>query len=181
MSREVLLSDFVQELDALAAQGLDTRAVNEYLVSTVLDRDSLKPYVTFRSDHYTRNLIRKTDAFELLAIGWDKGQRAPIHGHEGERCWARVEQGVLRFTNYREVKATPLELEREGAPLDGRRGHLDGPADIHAVENPASFDERAVSLHLYSFPFPECDIYDLAQGVKRRVRLAYDTLYGKPA
>ena len=36
------------------------------------------------------------------------------------------------------------------------------------------------SLHVYSFPFDECDIYDLAQGEKKRARMEYDTMFGKP-
>jgi hypothetical protein len=53
------------------------------------------------------------------------------------------------------------------------RGHLDGPADIHAVEN--RFDEDAVSLHVYARPYAECDVYDLEAGVVRRVELRYDS------
>jgi len=177
--RIVSITSFIKELERLVALGFPTREVHDYLRTTLIEPDSLEPYVTFGPDRYTRNLIHKIPAFELLAVGWDIGQRAPIHGHEGERCWARVERGTLRFTNYREVETAPLKLESLGESVEGGRGHLDGPADIHAVENPSSFNERAVSLHLYSYPFAECDIYDLAQGVKRRVRLVYDTEPGK--
>jgi hypothetical protein len=37
----------------------------------------------------------------------------------------------------------------------------------------------AVSLHLYSHPYDECDIYDLEKNEKRRVRLRYDSIDGK--
>ena len=61
-----------------------------------------------------------------------------------------------------------LRLEPIGRPLDGKPGHVDGPADIHAVE---TVGEDAVSLHVYVKPYGECDIYDPAQGVVSRVRL----------
>ncbi|MGH7318739.1 MAG: hypothetical protein ACRELA_03805, partial [Candidatus Rokuibacteriota bacterium] len=71
-------------------------------------------------------------------------------------------------------------LEPLGPPVDGTRGHLDGPADIHAVENPDGFGDDAVSVHVYSRPYEECDIYDLAHGVVRRVGLDYDSMPADP-
>ena len=68
--------------------------------------------------------------------------------------------------------------------MDGGPGHVDGPADIHAVTNPATFGEDAVSVHVYCRPYEECDIYDAEQGVVRRVRLLYDSVPphpGRPA
>ena len=109
-------------------------------------------------------------------ICWASGQSAPIHGHEGQYCWARVEAGTLRFTNYREISETPLVLERLAEPVVGNEGYLDGPADIHSVENPAELDKPAASLHVYYRPFAECDIYDLQRREKRRTRLSYDSV-----
>jgi cysteine dioxygenase len=180
MPRQVTIDALLEELEALFSRGARTEAIHELLLATLIDPASLESYVHFRPDRYARNLIYKSEEFELLAICWDIGHKAPIHGHEGERCWSRVERGMLRFTNYREVADKPLRLERLGVPTDGSRGHLDGPADIHEVHNLPSFGERAVSLHLYSRPYGECDIYDLAAGRKERVRLSYDTMFGKP-
>lgn len=174
------MNNFVDHLEAMARTGFDVDEVQAYLQETLIEPPSLEFYVTYRPQHYTRNLVHKTEAFEILVICWRTGQKAPIHGHEGELCWARVEQGKLRFTNYRLVSENPLLLEPLGSPVDGKAGHLDGPADIHAVENPVGFSDKAASLHVYSRPYAECDIYDLARGEKRRVQMAYDTMYGKP-
>jgi len=176
--RYVAMDEFVSELDSFASRGLPPDEVHAYLAATLIEPATLEPYLRFHDGHYTRNLIHKVELFELLLICWDIGQAAPIHGHEGENCWARVERGRLRFCNYREVSERPLVLEQAGDPIDGGVGHLDGPADIHSVENPDTFGGRAASLHLYSKPFAECDIYD--RGEKRRVRLAYDSMFGEP-
>ncbi len=175
----VTMNELIERLDSFAGRGFPSDEVQQYLASTRVEPETLEPYVRFRSDHYTRNLVHKTATYELLVIGWGSGQKAPIHGHEGERCWARVERGRLRFTSYREVSTDPLVLEIVGTPADGEPGHLDGPADIHAVENLDSFGSPAVSLHVYSFPYDECDIYDVDRGEKRRVKLAYDSMYGR--
>lgn len=179
-ARETPIEPFVENLKQLLRQGFYTAAIHRFLETTLIAPASLQPYVSYRPDRYTRNLIYKSDDFELLAICWNVGQKAPVHGHEGERCWSRVEKGMLCFTNYREAYKKPLVLERLAEPAYGRRGHLDGPADIHEVENPGSSGELAVSLHLYARPYDQCDIYDLAKGEKRRVKLVYDTMYGKP-
>jgi predicted metal-dependent enzyme (double-stranded beta helix superfamily) len=170
---------FVERLREIERQGFATSTIHAYLRETLIEPVSLQRYVLFLDDRYTRNLVFKNEAFELLVICWNIGQRAPVHGHEGERCWSRVEQGSLLLCNYREVSENPLVVQRIGEPYLGERGHLDGPADIHSVANPEPAAQPAISLHLYSQPYDQCDIYDLTTNQKRRVRLRYDTVYGK--
>ena len=50
-------------------------------------------------------------------------------------------------------------------------GFLDGPADIHSVEN--LFDKFATSLHVYAKPYDACDIYDTDNGKIERMKLSY--------
>jgi sulfonate transport system ATP-binding protein len=172
----MVMAEFVREIRRLCGSGLDPHAVARFLAGTRIEPASLDPYVRFAAGRYTRHLVHKDRDVELLVLCWGRGARAPIHGHEGELCWARVERGRLRFTSYREESRAPLRLVVLGPPVDGGPGHVDGPADIHAVENPAALDEDAVSVHVYSRPYDECDIYDLAQGAVRRVRLDYDSV-----
>ena len=171
------MEGFVGNLRSLAKMGFHTREIHEFLLGTLIEPQSLEPYVKFRSDRYARNLVYKDETFELLVVCWRVGHRAPIHGHEGELCWARIERGTLRFTNYREVSEEPLRLEKLGTSVIGLQGYLDGPADIHEVENLVDFGGSAVSLHLYSRPYGECDIYDLDKGEKLRVKLGYDMIF----
>ena len=177
--REISIESFLTDIHEIRRQGFATEAIHSYLRETLIEPASLQRYIFFRTDRYTRNLVYKDDAFELLVICWNINQHAPVHGHEGERCWSRVEQGQLRFCSYRELSENPLIVQQISEPYCGARGHLDGPADIHKVENLLSAGEPAVSLHLYSRPYDRCDIYDLAKSEKRQVRLQYDSLYGK--
>jgi NitT/TauT family transport system ATP-binding protein len=150
---------------------VDAAGVQAFLETHLIEPASIQPYVRYADGRYLRHLVFKNAAVELLVLCWGRGSHAPIHGHEGELCWARVERGRLRFTSYREGSRSPLRVDPVGRPLDGGPGHVDGPADIHAVE---TVGDEAVSLHVYVKPYDECDIYDLAQGVVRRVRLTYD-------
>jgi NitT/TauT family transport system ATP-binding protein len=169
------MDDFVTRMRQLTASVVDSEAVQRFLGTHLIAPASIERYVRFEEGRYTRHLVFKDPSVELLVLCWPRGSHAPIHGHEGELCWARVERGRLRFTSYRELSRNPVRLAPVGHPLDGEPGHVDGPADIHAVE---TVGEDAVSLHVYVRPYDECDIYDLARGAIRRVRLGYDSVPG---
>jgi hypothetical protein len=67
-----------------------------------------------------------------------------------------------------------------GIPCAGE-GSLDlqqGDNAIHRVSNP--FDERAVSLHVYSRPFDTCLAYNPEERTAREMRLQYYSVEGKP-
>ena len=174
------MAAFVDALEGLASDRLDPGQVQAYLERTPLASGTLEPYLFFRPGRYTRNLVQRTAAFEVLVLCWDVGQRAPVHGHEGEYCWARVERGRLRFTTYRVESDDPLVVVPVGPPVDAAPPYLDGPADIHAVENPVEFGAPAATLHVYARPYDACDVYDLTRGVRKRVTLGYDSIHGQP-
>lgn len=180
MTRHTSMDGLVEDLKGFAAQGFPESEIRDYLAESLIEPAALDLYVHECQEHYTRNLVHKDADFELLVICWGPGHRAPIHGHEGELCFARVERGKLRFKNYELVSEAPIRLQPLQGSIDGSAGFLDGPAEIHSVENPLEFGGSAASLHVYSKPYAECDIYDSETGPKRRVTLAYDSIYGKP-
>jgi NitT/TauT family transport system ATP-binding protein len=169
------MADFVAEVRQRCAGRVDVPAMSHFLATARIAPASLDDFVRFAPGRYTRHLVHKDQDVELLVLCWARGARAPIHGHEGEYCWARIERGRLAFSSYREVGRVPLRLEPVGGTVEGGPGYVDGPADIHAVANPADVGEDAVSVHVYCRPYDECDIYDLESGAVRRVRLLYDS------
>jgi hypothetical protein len=50
---------------------------------------------------------------------------------------------------------------------------------VHRVLNPREFNQRAVSLHVYSRPFDTCVVYSPEQGTCGEIKLHYTTEYGK--
>ena len=179
IQKALTMAAFLDRINEILRQGFATEEIHAYLQKTLIEPASLQRYMFFRPERYTRNLVFKNEAFELLVICWSIGQQAPVHGHEGERCWSRIEQGSLLLCNYRELSENPLVVQQINQPYRGERGYLDGPADIHSVANPAMAAAPAVSLHLYSHPYDQCDIYDLEKNEKRRVPLRYDSIGGK--
>ena len=164
----------VQGLENLAIQNFPVFEVGNFFQNILIPFDDLKPYAFFENERYTRNLIYKTPAFELMLLCWSPAQESPIHGHEGEKCWMRIQQGQLVFTNYQEV--APAQLEQVSV-VSGNVGFTDGPAIIHKVENVSS--EPAISLHLYARPFAQCDVFDQEHHEKKKVQLSYYSVYGQ--
>tara|TARA_B100000902_G_C26519098_1_gene532332 strand:- start:108 stop:479 length:372 start_codon:yes stop_codon:yes gene_type:complete len=120
-------------------------------------------------------MIYKNSDFEVLLICWSKGQMAPIHGHEGEKCWFKVISGELKIYNYKIESTSPLklkELEKINAPA----GYLDGPADIHSIKN--NNEEPVITLHVYAKPYDICDIYDLNTNQIQRKKMNYYSIDG---
>jgi predicted metal-dependent enzyme (double-stranded beta helix superfamily) len=174
--RDLSLNELIDQLNHFAEQRFPVQEVGQFMRGHIMSEQELAPYTFFESDRYTRNLIHKSEAFELLAICWQPGQDSPVHGHEGEKCWSRVEAGKLRFTNYLAVPSGEF-FDFEVLSVNvGSPGHLDGPAEIHKVEN--AFDEPAISLHLYSYPFEACDIYDVEKHLTDRKTLSYYSQHG---
>jgi hypothetical protein len=84
---ELLAIDrWVNELAALPVEEFTTPTVDEIVARTLIRRESLAPCV-FCATSYTRNLIYKSDLFEVSAICWDVGQQSLPHDHCGSLCW----------------------------------------------------------------------------------------------
>ena len=120
----------------------------------------------------------------MIALCWEPRTQSPIHNHAGQLCWLAITQGALRLENFHSARGpgpgTGLELEPRGGLQRAGMGCVDlqaGDDAIHRVSNP--FDERAISLHVYSRPFDSCIAYDLASGTAREIRLAYHSVGGK--
>ena len=167
------MNDLISQLKKYALEDYPIPLVTEFLNEYKLPDKELNDYLHFKDNKYARNLVYKDKDFEILIVCWHPEQIAPIHGHEGEKCWMRVELGSLNICNYKLESIDPLFLNIVNQ-IKGDAGFLDGPAEIHSVEN--AFDEDAISLHVYTKPFSECDIYNLDTGKIDRVELAYDSI-----
>jgi hypothetical protein len=59
----------------------------------------------------------------------------------------------------------------------GQPARVEADEPVHQVLN--IFDERAVSLHVYSKPYDRCLVYSLPQSTFTEVQLFYTSMYGK--
>ena len=169
------MESLIKKLQMFAKQNFPVAEISSYLIDLDIPQEKLEKYCHFNNGFYTRNLVHKEQDFEILVVCWPAEQAAPIHGHEGEKCWARVQEGQLQICNYEEISSDPLELKMI-QDLSCSPGFLDGPADIHSVENLS--DKFAISLHVYAKPYDACDIYDTYNGKIERMKLGYHSNNG---
>ena len=154
------------------------------LKGVLLDPRSLEPYLLFAERRYTRNLIYRDDLFELIALCWEPHTQSPIHNHSGQLCWLSIQTGALRLENFHSLDGPGpgegIRIVAAGGTDCAPTGCVElqqGDDAIHRVSNP--FDQRAVSLHVYSRPFDTCLAYDAAERTSSEMRLSYHSVGGK--
>lgn len=184
--KSVSIQDFVNQLRAFPASAFDhTADIVGFLSSTAVNPESLAPYLNWDRQHYTRNLIDKTPLYELIAICWEVGQASSVHNHRDQNCWMAVPIGRLLVENYRvvfqQIDEGRCELETADT-VEMNPSHpcaVDPLEPVHRVLNPREFNQRAVSLHVYSRPFDTCVVYSPEQGTCGEIKLHYTTEFGK--
>jgi cysteine dioxygenase type I len=146
-----------------------------------IDERTLAPYLTWASGRYTRNLVHRDAAFELIAICWEKDARSAIHDHADSDCAFVLQTGSITCENFRVAypdgfENAPCDLRRTSTrtllegEIDMRSGHL----SVHRV---GACDGRAVTLHVYAKPIDSCRQFD-EDGTSR---VAYSRYDSKPA
>jgi len=185
-TRRVSIEDFVTGLRKLSQDDFTTvNGALQYITANAVDAESLQPYLFWNPQHYTRNLIDKTDLYELLAICWEVGMGSSIHNHKGQNCWMAAPIGRLAVQNYRVLSEDLATQCCEIVPTDvveitpANPVAVDPLNPVHDVRNLREFGERAVSLHVYSRPFNSCIVYSVEQGRCGQIGLNYTSVCGK--
>jgi cysteine dioxygenase len=186
LSKQLPIEDFVAGLRRFSEPEFrETEQVLRFLTENPVAPDTLERYLTWDRQHYTRNLIDKTSVYELMAICWEVGQISSVHNHRDQNCWMAVPVGRLLVENYRvisqDVDKGISRLETADT-VEMNVSHpcaVDPREPVHRVLNPREFNQRAVSLHVYSRPFDSCVVYSPEQGTCGEIKLSYNTEYGK--
>ncbi len=187
LSQQVPIQDFVAGLRKLPEPAFSrVEQIIRFLESTPVAPDTLASYLTWDRQHYTRNLIDKTPLYELVAICWEVGQASSVHNHRDQNCWMAVPIGRLLVENYRVISQDVDQGTCDLKPADSAEMNPTCPCavnplePVHRVLNPREFNQRAVSLHVYSRPFDTCVVYSPQQGTCGVIKLHYNTEYGRP-
>ena len=108
-----------------------------------------------------------------MAICWEIGQVSSVHNHRDQNCWMAVPLGRLRVENFHLVHQDLQGGLCQVKPLNTVEMNLEepcgvNPADpVHRVVNPREYEQRAVSLHIYSRPFDSCVVYFRTRDMRR--------------
>lgn len=186
-TKTIPIQTLVEELRRLPASAfIPTEPVREFLEKNPVDADSLAPYLTWDRQHYTRNLIDRTPLYELMAICWEVGQASSVHNHRDQNCWMAVPLGRLHVENFHLIHQDLVSGRCQLEPLNTIEMNIAHPCavdptdPVHRVVNSREFNQRAVSLHVYSRPFDTCVVYSPEQGTCGEIKLHFTTEHGKP-
>ena len=183
--KTVKIENLIEGLRVIPDAEFTCDNVYQFLAENPIDVDTISPYFFWCERFYTRNLIYKDARFELMTLCWERGQNSRVHNHADQRCWMSVPVGKLRGQNFRAVE---LDEETGFCKLEktdcfdlsnclAAKVELEEP--IHQILNLPEFDERAVSLHIYSKPFDKCLSYCLETDRFAEVPLYYTSVKGR--
>ncbi len=185
---QLSISDWVKNLSAIPAKDFSLENVQTFVIQNHVRPDSLEKYIFFSKGCYTRNLIFKNDLFECMTICWEIGQFSRIHNHRDQNCWMSAPIGRLKIQNFR-VEDRHAIADHSGtcrlAPTDIYEMNAANPVyvnplePVHQVLNLPEYNQRAVSIHIYSKPFDSCEVYQLEKGTYGDVPLHYTSEFGK--
>ena len=149
--------------DALNRFLMDLRSVQDVLplhdltslvARSGLSREDLEDFLTLEEATYAHHEVFRSPYLEVGCIGWQHGQRTPIHDHAESVCAVVVLDGVLTNIEYRPVARASLvrgETRRvfPGEIIDFERGTIHRMANEHLA--------AVFTLHVYSPPLPSLD------------------------
>jgi cysteine dioxygenase len=183
--KKVRIENLIEGLCSIPDEQFTCDNVYQFLGANPVDVETIAPYFHWSERCYTRNLIYKDARYELMAICWEKGQVSRIHNHSEQKCWMTVPVGKLRGQNFRAVEFDESKgycklVETDQFDLSeclAAKVELEQP--IHQVLNLPEFDERAVSLHIYSKPYDKCLSYCRQTDTFKEVPLFYTSVGGR--
>ena len=170
----------LRETDFTGVQG-----TLDYMRATHVDPETLKPYLFWNPQHYTRNLIDKTDLYELLLALLGAGHEELHPQPQGPEL---LDGRAHRPPAGAELQAVGGGPRRASLQHHAHRSTIitvDNPVavdplnPVHDVCNPREWNQRAVSLHVYSRPFDSCVVYSVEQCSCGEIGLQYTSMYGK--
>lgn len=124
--------------------------------------DDVREFLGVDLSAYSRNRVARTDRYEVLVFCWCPGQRSTIHDHEGSACGVRVLCGAASETVFE--RAAGDERVRAVRTQRLRAGQITASfdADIHQIANDDPAAVLLVTLHVYSPPLDEMNVYEAA-------------------
>jgi adenylyl-sulfate kinase len=121
---------------------LNAEALARALVASQVTLDDVAEWVRFDPLNYRRNLIFRTERYELRLLCWLPRQRSSLHGHGSSACAFRILQGT----------STEIRMQQSDHVLKVGDVTEEGGALVHQIVNLGA--GPLVSLHAYAPPLP---------------------------
>ncbi|XP_041356416.1 cysteine dioxygenase type 1-like [Gigantopelta aegis] len=178
------LADLISELHKIfASDDVNVEYVQKLMTSYASKSSEWKKFAKFDQHKYTRNLVDEGNGkFNLMILCWNEAQGSSIHSHANSHCFLKVLDGNVR----EELFDWPTESSNESMMTKttenvynkNQCAYINDDIGLHRVEN-SSHSNKAVTLHLYSPPFEECQCFDERTGHACKSRVTFWTKFGK--
>jgi hypothetical protein len=113
--------------------------------------------------NYSRTLLYKDAAFEVLALHWRPNCVSAIHDHGGALCWLTVARGAMNVENYLRTD-NGAQAGYAAVTLQGRDelgpGAVDYRQDDLHLHRCIARDCETVTLHVYAHPIERFHGFD---------------------
>jgi cysteine dioxygenase len=152
----------IEQLVRELTQGPGRRGFLEILDRIDIPVDEFEPYSRWNEKHYTRNCIARTDAFELLLICYEPGQRTSIHDYSTEEAWVHPLVGTVLEERFECAPGGPLRKVSSARLDPGSFSYLHNGRGIHRYIN--NDMGRSMTLNLYARPLNKWKMYDEGSG-----------------
>jgi cysteine dioxygenase len=147
-----------QLVEQLTAMKKDHSRVLDIMSLVEIPTEEFERYYRWDEARYTRNILARTDDFEVLLVCWEKGQKSPVHDFNSQEAWIHPIVGKLREERFK-INIHDERLERVSNMIlgDEEFSYMKQVA-IHRYSN--AFEGRSVSLNVYCKPVTEWRVYD---------------------
>ncbi|HKU67683.1 MAG TPA: cysteine dioxygenase family protein [Candidatus Baltobacteraceae bacterium] len=146
-----------------SGEGTAAEVVQWLRAAGALAADIPKPQHKPAHRNYTRTLLFKDEAFEVLALHWTPNCTSAIHDHGGALCWLAVARGAMHVENYLRTDSG-TQPGYAAIAFDGREdlgpGSIDHRQDDVHLHRCIADDCETVSLHVYAHPIERFHGFD---------------------
>ncbi|KAL4216662.1 Cysteine dioxygenase [Mactra antiquata] len=177
------LQELIEGLKVIfSKEKVNTDLVKDFMTSYKSNIKEWKKFAKFDKHRYTRNLVDEGNGkFNLMVLCWNEAQGSSIHSHANSHCLMKVLDGTVQEQLYDwptesdgEHKMVPQHVNQYPR---NQVAYINDDLGLHRVENP-SHSDKAVTLHLYSPPFDECESFDEKTGHKNKARVTFWSKFG---
>lgn len=134
--------------------------MQDILQRLVVSSEEIKTHALFSERRYARNLVHKTDRFEIMIMCWNSGQRSSIHDHAGSLGGLKILNGELTESLF--VKA-PNGMIKSLSSVDYSVADIrvEETSLIHQISNLQGENRQSISVHIYVPPLVRMNVYSL--------------------
>ena len=143
----------------------------------ILDRlavstEDIRDHQRFSEERYARNLVYKSQRFEIMVMCWNSGQRSSIHDHAGSLGGLKILSGTLTESLFEQA---PNGMIKSSTSVDHEAGSIrvEETSLIHQISNLQPDGGQAISLHIYVPQLVRMKVYSLEDPTVRNILPQY--------